>query len=75
MDSDTVIVTNARHYQALTRACDAITRAITDLENGLSGDLLDQDIRECLYWLGEITGEVTTDDILGEIFAHFCIGK
>ena len=75
VDSDTVIVTNARHYQALTRACDAITRAITGLENGLSGDLLDQDIRECLHWLGEITGEVTTDDILGEIFAHFCIGK
>ena len=44
-------------------------------DNGLSGDLLDQDIRECLHWLGEITGEITTDNILGEIFAHFCIGK
>ena len=75
IDSDTVIVTNARHYQALTRAQEAIARAISGLESGLSGDLLDMDIRECLHWLGEITGEITTDQILGEIFAHFCIGK
>ena len=75
VDSDAVIVTNARHYQALTRARDAISRAISGLDNGLSGDLLDQDIRECLHWLGEITGEITTDTILGEIFTHFCIGK
>ena len=75
VDSDTVIVTNARHYQALTHAREAIARAIDGLNSGLSGDLLDQDIRECLHWLGEITGEITTDAILGEIFAHFCIGK
>ena len=75
VDSDAVIVTNARHYQALTRARDAIARAIDGLNSGLSGDLLDQDIRECLHWLGEITGEITTDNILGEIFAHFCVGK
>ena len=75
VDSDAVIVTNARHYQALTRARDAIARAIQGLDSGLSGDLLDQDIRECLHWLGEITGEITTDNILGEIFAHFCVGK
>ena len=75
VDSDAVIVTNARHYQALTRARDAIARAITGLDSGLSGDLLDQDIRECLHWLGEITGEITTDNILAEIFTHFCIGK
>ena len=75
VDSDAVIVTNARHYQALVRARDAIARAIDGLDSGLSGDLLDQDIRECLHWLGEITGEITTDNILGEIFAHFCIGK
>ena len=74
-DQDAVIITNARHYQALTRARDAIARAIDGLTNGLSGDLLDQDIRECLHWLGEITGEITTDNILGEVFAHFCIGK
>lgn len=75
VDNDAIIVTNARHYQALTRARDAIARAITGLNSGLSGDLLDQDIRECLHWLGEITGEITTDNILAEIFTHFCIGK
>jgi len=75
VDSDAVIVTNARHYQALTRARDAIARAIVGLDSGLSGDLIGQDIRECLHWLGEITGEITTDAILGEIFSHFCIGK
>ena len=75
VENDAVIVTNARHYQALTRARDAIARAIDGLDSGLSGDLLDQDIRECLHWLGEITGEITTDNILGEIFSHFCIGK
>ena len=75
VDSDAVIVTNARHYQALTRARDAIARAIDGLRQGLSGDLLDQDIRECLHWLGEITGEITTDNVLSEIFTHFCIGK
>ena len=73
--SDAVIVSNARHYQALTRARDAIARAIDGLNSGLSGDLLGQDIRECLHWLGEITGEITTDNILGEIFSHFCVGK
>ncbi len=73
--SDAVFVTNARHYQALVRARSAIARAIDGLNNGLSGDLLDQDIRECLHWLGEITGTITTDNILAEIFSHFCIGK
>ena len=75
VSSDAVIVTNARHYQALTRARDAIARAIDGLNSGLSGDLLGQDIRECLHWLGEITGEITTDAILAEIFSHFCVGK
>lgn len=75
VDADAVIVTNARHYEALTHAREAIARAIEGLDSGLSGDLLDQDIRECLHWLGSITGEITTDNILGEIFSHFCIGK
>ena len=75
VDDDTVIVTNARHYQALTHARQAIARALDGLRDGLTGDLVGQDIRECLYHLGTITGQITTDDILGEIFAHFCIGK
>jgi tRNA modification GTPase len=75
VDDNAVIVTNARHYEALVRAGEAITRAIQGLHQGLSGDLLSQDIRECMHYLGEITGEITTDELLGNIFSHFCIGK
>lgn len=74
-DENAVIVTNARHYHALVRASEAIDRTLQGLATGLSGDLVSQDIRECMHYLGEITGEISTDDILGEIFAHFCIGK
>lgn len=70
-----VIVTNARHYEALVRAREALERAIDALQMGISGDLVSQDIRETLHYLGEITGEITTTDILGSIFSHFCIGK
>lgn len=74
-DENAVIVTNARHYNALVRAGEAIARTLEGLNNGLSGDLVSQDIRECMHYLGEITGEISTDDILGEIFSHFCVGK
>ncbi len=70
-----IVVTNARHEQALKAASQALTRAIDGLDAGLSGDLVSQDIRECVHHLGTITGAITTNDILGEIFAHFCIGK
>ena len=74
-DSD-VIITNIRHYEALCRAGEAIRRVLDGLEYDLSGDLLSQDIRECLHYLGEITGgEIATDEILGNIFSKFCIGK
>ncbi|WP_423127638.1 tRNA uridine-5-carboxymethylaminomethyl(34) synthesis GTPase MnmE [Gaoshiqia sp. Z1-71] len=69
------IVTNARHFDALTRAGEAIERVQTGMEQQLSGDFLAQDIRECLYFLGEITGEISNDEVLGHIFKHFCIGK
>ena len=75
VDNEALIVTNARHYEALVRASEAIERAIEGLRAGVSGDFVSQDIRECMHYLGEITGEITTDDILGEIFSHFCIGK
>lgn len=75
VDSEALIVTNARHYEALMRAGEAIERAIEGLQGGVSGDFVSQDIRECMHYLGEITGEITTDDILGEIFSRFCIGK
>ncbi len=70
-----VIVTNVRHYEALIKALSAITRVIEGLDTGLSGDFLSQDIRECMHYLGEITGQINSDDILGNIFAKFCIGK
>lgn len=70
-----VIITNLRHYESLSNAGKAIVRVIDGLNLGISGDFLSQDIRECLYYLGEITGEVSTDEILGNIFKNFCIGK
>ena len=75
VDSEALIVTNARHYEALVRAGEAIERSIEGLRTGVSGDFVSQDIRECMHYLGEITGEISTNDILGEIFARFCIGK
>jgi len=70
-----VMVTNMRHYEALNNAYSAISRVQDGLENNISGDFLSQDIRECLHYLGEITGEITTDEVLGTIFSRFCIGK
>lgn len=69
------IVTNSRHYEALLKAQAEINRVQKGLLSGLSGDLLAIDIRQALYYFGEITGEITTDEILGNIFANFCIGK
>ena len=69
------IVTNTRHYDALLKAFEEIQKVQHGLETGLSGDLLAIDIRQALYHFGEITGEITNDDLLGNIFANFCIGK
>ncbi|MCM1094588.1 MAG: tRNA uridine-5-carboxymethylaminomethyl(34) synthesis GTPase MnmE [Lachnospiraceae bacterium] len=69
------IVTNARHYEALVNARNSITRVINGLANGISGDFIAQDVRETSHYLGEITGEITTDQILSTIFSKFCIGK
>ena len=70
-----VIVTNARHYEALTHALEAIGRVQQGLANNLSGDFVAQDIRECIFHLSDIAGEVTNDMVLQNIFQHFCIGK
>ncbi len=70
-----VIVTNARHFEILKNAHEAILRVLNGLETGITGDFLAQDIRECLHYLGEITGEISTDEVLGHIFKNFCIGK
>ncbi len=70
-----VTVASLRHYEALTHAHEAIQRVIDGLACGISGDFLSQDLRECLNYLGEITGQITTDEVLGNIFSKFCIGK
>jgi len=76
IDENDVIVTNMRHYEALTLAQAAIRQVISGLDSGISGDFLSQDIRECLYHLGEITGQqISTEEVLGNIFSKFCIGK
>ncbi len=75
IDTNAVIVNNVRHYEALVNARRAIVRVVEGLDTQISGDLLSQDIRECMHYLGEITGQISTDEILGNIFSKFCIGK
>ncbi len=74
-DQQDVIVTNARHYEILKNAHEAILRVLNGLDMQITGDFLAQDIRECLHYLSEITGEVGTEEVLGHIFKNFCIGK
>jgi len=75
LDSNQLIVTNSRHYDILQKALEEISRVQEGIDNNLSGDLLAIDLRQALYFLGEITGEVSNDELLGNIFANFCIGK
>ena len=70
-----VIVSNTRHYEAILKAREALERVQDGLKGAISQEFLAIDIREVLHYLGEITGEVTTDEILGNIFSKFCIGK
>jgi tRNA modification GTPase len=74
-DAQELILSNARHYAALMRADEALARVAAGLASGLSPDFVAMDIRQSLRDLGEITGEITTDDLLGNIFSNFCIGK
>lgn len=74
--ADGVIISNLRHLSALQSALADIHRVISGLVSGLPSDLISQDLRSCLYHLGEITGgEIQTDEVLGNIFKHFCVGK
>jgi tRNA modification GTPase len=75
LEDSSVVVTNARHYEALTKAQTALFRTLSGLNMGTSSDFLSQDIREAMHYLGEITGQISSDEILGNIFQHFCIGK
>ena len=74
-DSDTTLVTNQRHVQALTDARTSLLRTQEGLTLGIPTDLASQDIREAIYHLGSIVGEISTDEVLGNIFRNFCIGK
>lgn len=75
-DTDETLVTNIRHYEALSRAATALGRVRDGLKvTTLPPDLIAQDLREALYHLGEIVGEISTDEVLGSIFRKFCIGK
>jgi tRNA modification GTPase len=72
---DATLVTNVRHYEALLHASESLKSVQQGLEVNIPTDLISQDLRQALYYLGSITGEITTDEILGTIFSRFCIGK
>ena len=75
LSNEDVVVSNSRHYEALSKALENVVQVQEGLDSGISGDLLAMDIRQALFHLGEITGEITTDDLLDSIFRDFCIGK
>ena len=75
LSSDETVISNSRHQEELSKTLVEIIAVIQGLNNDISGDLLAINIRQALYHLGLITGEVTTDDLLGNIFSKFCIGK
>lgn len=75
VETENVIVTNARHYEALQKINEALADTRKGLDNNIPGDLIAPDIRRCLYYLGEITGQITNEDQLDYIFSKFCIGK
>ena len=76
INENSVIITSARHYEALTHADESILRVIEGLDFGLIGDLISEDLRICLHQLADITGgQITPHEVLGNIFKHFCIGK
>ena len=75
MCTSAVMLSNARHYEAISRAHEAILRVQQGLHDGLSGELLSLDLQDCLSALGEVTGQITNQEVLSNIFSKFCIGK
>jgi tRNA modification GTPase len=75
LSSDDIIITNIRHYEALNHVSESLGRVSAGLEDQIPEDLIAIDIRQAIHYLGEITGEITSDEILGNIFRYFCIGK
>jgi tRNA modification GTPase len=74
LENDTIIA-NARHHEALLKTSEALEKAANGLEDGTTGDFVAMDIRQAMFHLGSITGDISTDDLLGSIFSKFCIGK
>ncbi|MBP9078000.1 MAG: tRNA uridine-5-carboxymethylaminomethyl(34) synthesis GTPase MnmE [Haliscomenobacter sp.] len=75
LSMDTAILSNTRHYEALQKAGESLQAVKQNLQTGVATDFIAMDIRRALHYLGEITGEISTDDLLGNIFSRFCIGK
>jgi tRNA modification GTPase len=75
LSSDDIIITNIRHYNSLIKVSESLERVISGLMDQVPEDLIAIDIRQAIHYLGEITGEITSDEILGNIFRNFCIGK
>jgi tRNA modification GTPase len=75
LSENDIIITNIRHYEALIHVSESLARVTEGLDSGIPDDLIAIDIRQSIHYLGEITGEITTDEILGNIFKNFCIGK
>ena len=75
VNTDSTIVSNARHYEALENSYEALDAVLQGMDNGITSDFIAMDIRRSLHHLGEITGEISTDELLGNIFGRFCIGK
>jgi tRNA modification GTPase len=73
--ADETIVSNVRHYDALQRTIFSLEKAQRDLQENVTADFIAMDIRQAMYDLGSITGDISTDDLLGNIFSKFCIGK
>ena len=74
LENDTIIA-NARHHEALIKTAEALDKANSGLNDGTTGDFIAMDIRQAMFHLGSITGDISTDDLLGSIFSKFCIGK
>jgi tRNA modification GTPase len=75
INTDDVLISNIRHLEALQKTEESLNRVLINIDNPITSDFLASDIKQALYYLGEITGKVTTDDLLETIFSKFCIGK
>ena len=72
---ESTVVSNVRHLEALQHTDESLTAVLTGMDNAVTSDFIAMDIRRALHYLGEITGEITTEDLLDHIFSKFCIGK